>query len=162
MIELPRGYTVNPLTNPPDPGITGPATPPPSDTGFLVPEAIRKEVISLAISNELLADAAWRPRTREEQATHERQRQAALDAMTQAHAQLLADRFTDDLAIAVLTLHAPQVHGYLVTCDGCDFAGYEGEPPEWPCRTYRLAAEHSGRQFVGEYEAYGPRMVTRP
>jgi hypothetical protein len=29
MTDLPRGYTVNPLTNPPDPGITGPATPPP-------------------------------------------------------------------------------------------------------------------------------------
>src|SRR6478752_1978539 len=23
-------------------------------------------------------------------------------------------------------------------CEGCDYGGYEGEPPEWPCRTVLL------------------------
>jgi hypothetical protein len=25
-------------------------------------------------------------------------------------------------------------------CAGCDWSGYDGEPPEWPCRTVRLIA----------------------
>ncbi|HEX3782728.1 MAG TPA: hypothetical protein VHX38_23935 [Pseudonocardiaceae bacterium] len=127
--------------------------------GFLVPQTLRDEIMSLALGTTMLGRvAAMSP---EERAAAEQASRAALDAITKAHAELLADT-ADALAVAVLTLHAPQTHGNLVTCAGCDYAGYEGEPPEWPCRTYRLAAERNGRQFVGEYEPYGPRMEVQP
>jgi len=29
-------------------------------------------------------------------------------------------------------------------CDGCDFQGWEAEPPEWPCRTVKLII---GKEF---------------
>lgn len=49
------------------------------------------------------------------------------------------------LATAILGLHAPDTEGQWASpCPGCDYSGYEGEPPEWPCRTVRLVAEHHG------------------
>lgn len=35
----------------------------------------------------------------------------------------------------VLELHWPNDRK---ECVGCDFSGYEGEPPSWPCRTWNL------------------------
>src|SRR5690348_374467 len=35
----------------------------------------------------------------------------------------------------IMQLHSRDSMG---NCVGCDFTGYEGEPPEWPCRTVRL------------------------
>lgn len=47
------------------------------------------------------------------------------------------------LQLAIMELHAPvfssEVDG-TGHCDGCDGGGYEYEAPEFPCRTYRLAA----------------------
>jgi hypothetical protein len=42
----------------------------------------------------------------------------------------------------VLELHAPVFDQYdrRGRCDGCDFGGCEAEAPEFPCRTYELAA----------------------
>src|ERR1700755_1626865 len=28
-------------------------------------------------------------------------------------------------------------------CEGCDYAGWEGEPPAWPCRTIYAATGHA-------------------
>lgn len=45
----------------------------------------------------------------------------------------------DPLGQAVLALHQPNEYQ---ECEGCDYAGWEGDPPEWPCRTVELLAEH--------------------
>lgn len=42
---------------------------------------------------------------------------------------------SDDVLSALRLLHQPvDSYGYL-TCEGCDFGGYEAESPAWPCRT---------------------------
>lgn len=43
----------------------------------------------------------------------------------------------EPLAAAVLQLHAPSEERH-ARCLGCDYDGFEAEPPEFPCRTYRL------------------------
>ena len=41
----------------------------------------------------------------------------------------------------LLVLHAPIGTGrYDTRCGGCDIAGTEAEPPDWPCRTYDVLA----------------------
>lgn len=34
----------------------------------------------------------------------------------------------------IMQLH----HRRFEACQGCDYGGYEAEPPDWPCRTVRL------------------------
>ena len=50
---------------------------------------------------------------------------------------------------ALLTLHQPKWPGYGTgyRCDGCDFAGYEAEPADWPCETVGVIAGHLGVQL---------------
>jgi hypothetical protein len=48
---------------------------------------------------------------------------------------------TDPVARAVLDLHKADGCG---DCEGCDFGGYECEPPEWPCRTSTTIAAMLG------------------
>ena len=44
----------------------------------------------------------------------------------------------------ILELHAPvTVSASFYECGGCDFGGWEGDSPAWPCRTYKLAARLS-------------------
>lgn len=126
--------------------------------GFLIPETIRAELLSyvMEVPTELLRDYAWRPLTPEELAQRKAGRAATLTAMREAHAALLADAAGDTLAAEILTLHAPKSAGYLIECEGCDFGGYEGEAPEWPCRTYTVVAGRFGRRFVEG--PYGTRM----
>lgn len=35
----------------------------------------------------------------------------------------------------IMQLHSQNSHG---ECQGCDYSGMEGEPPDWPCRTVAL------------------------
>ena len=42
------------------------------------------------------------------------------------------NKVADPVARTVLDLHRCVEYG---ECDGCDFAGYEGDRPQWPCRT---------------------------
>lgn len=45
----------------------------------------------------------------------------------------------------IIALHAPQPdkdYPNLIWCAGCDYNGYEPEPGEWPCRTYKIAVRH--------------------
>lgn len=68
-------------------------------------------------------------------------------------AEFPADR-TGHTAVlfAVLELHQPGPHwvgtgGYVPwwECYGCEFSGGgDGEPPEWPCQTTLLIAQHLG------------------
>lgn len=46
---------------------------------------------------------------------------------------------TDPVSRKVLDLHH-RIH--VDQCAGCEFAGYEAEPPMWPCATVDLIAEH--------------------
>lgn len=85
-------------------------------------------------------------------------RQAYAADVQRAHERLLADQ-PEGLVNVLLILHAPVKDAYdpFPVCRGCDFEGCEGEPPEWPCSTYRMIAEHCGRQFDGGWSQ--PRMV---
>jgi hypothetical protein len=38
----------------------------------------------------------------------------------------------------IMQLHCRNETTFGGTCEGCDYGGYEGESPEWPCRTVRL------------------------
>ena len=123
--------------------------------GFLVPETIRATLIShvMQVPTELLRDYVGRPSTSEERAEHERQRQERQTRIRRVHANLLAVAADQPMAVDLLTLHAPNISGpYLVTCEGCDWGGYEGESPEWPCRTYGRIAERLGYP-IGEWES---------
>lgn len=42
---------------------------------------------------------------------------------------------------AIARLHSPDNH--YRTCTGCDYAGYEAEQPDWPCRTWELIANYN-------------------
>lgn len=54
------------------------------------------------------------------------------------------------LTVEILNLHAPDVDAqWSQECPGCDFGGYEGEPPDWPCRTVRALATHHGIDMPG-------------
>jgi hypothetical protein len=66
-----------------------------------------------------------------------------------AHEQLRQD--ATGLLGELLDLHAPHTDQCYSTpvCEGCDAEGYDVESPRWPCRTYRLIAEGTGREFTG-------------
>ncbi len=127
-----------------------------TDDGFLVPAVIRAEMLSLATGTTMLGRSAVMTPEQREKACRD-----ALIRMQVEHAELRAEVDGDALVASVLGLHAPEIHGDLATCGGCCFGGYEGEPPEWPCTTHVVIAEAYGREFVGECEPYGPRMVRR-
>lgn len=65
---------------------------------------------------------------------------ARIDAARAAkHAQLLGD--PHQTIRHVVELHAPvQASASWLECHGCDVAGYDAEPPWWPCATWRLLA----------------------
>lgn len=60
---------------------------------------------------------------------YERRKQVAAEAAAVFTATLAA--VSDPVARAVLDLHQADRFG----CLGDDYGGYEGESPEWPCRT---------------------------
>lgn len=112
-----------------------------------MPETIRATLIShvMQVPTELLRDYVGRPSTPEERAERERHHRERQARIQRVHADLLAAAADVPLAVDLLTLHAPNITGpSLVTCEGCDWGGYEGESPEWPCRTYSRMAEHLG------------------
>lgn len=96
--------------------------------------------------SKLLAETN-RPATPEEMAAHEAQEAAS--AARRAAREATWGAFLEDLkhvahplARAVLALHASDYPSRRYSeCTGCDFAGYEGEPPEWPCRTVDLICD---------------------
>lgn len=74
---------------------------------------------------------------------HQR-RLAELEKALDEHADRLAEayRAEDRLTYRLLQLHAPERNfETFFTCCGCDFSGFDGEAPEWPCRTYSLLME---------------------
>ena len=100
----------------------------------VLPYAYQPMVISVSsVLKPKPIDAAERQRIREE-AERERQR------LREAHEVLLK---SDDLtARKVAELHSPdEFDGRFRQCQGCDYDGYDGERPAWPCRTWDLIAD---------------------
>lgn len=93
-------------------------------------------------------------RSRAFHAEQQARRVQALDALEQL-------RSKDSLTASILDLHSCDTGAdWSPECAGCDFSGYEGEPPEWPCRTILALAEHHGidmpttlpgRHYEGEF-----------
>lgn len=71
------------------------------------------------------------------------------DVAAQSYAALLAR--LNGTARAVAELHAPKVFDASMIsegwtgCRGCDYSGWEGEPPPWPCRTIKLLKARARR-----------------
>ena len=72
-------------------------------------------------------------------AEYEQRKQAASEALPVFVAALAA--VTDPVARAVLDLHKADGRG---DCEGCEYGGYECEPPEWPCGTTTTIANLLG------------------
>lgn len=72
-------------------------------------------------------------------ADYEARKQAATEAWPVFVAALNA--VTDPVGRAVLDQHKADEDG---RCRGCDFDGYEAEPPNWPCPTTILIATTLG------------------
>jgi hypothetical protein len=106
---------------------------------------VRKVAGWVPISAELLADRRGRRATPEDAERWARERQAAaelLAARLARHARLL-DVVTGPRRDLV-ELHGPESatwSGVGYVCHGCEIAGYEAEPPDWPCSTWVIAAE---------------------
>lgn len=122
--------------------------------GFLLPEIIREELLSSALSATPLGTGP--APTPEQIAASKQRREEAREAMLREHRFLLEDVPRGGLAEDMLTLHAPNRNG---RCDGCNFDGYEAEPPEWPCTTYQHTAVRYGRRFVEDQ--YGDWRMER-
>lgn len=124
-------------------------------------DEVKKLSMVIPISNEITLRAEpelafalsrlWGPDTRtpEQKAADEKrwqemdaERKRADQAELNAHGERMAA--ATGLRRAILELHAPQRYeSGRLHCDGCDMDGYEVEAPDFPCRTYTLAAEAS-------------------
>lgn len=101
---------------------------------------------AVPVPRELLLDAGAIEPTAAERAEYERQRAESERRRAEQEAKLAAARaelaaITDPLARTVLDLHCEDGHG---DCGGCDFSGWEAEPPRWPCTTTITIARRYG------------------
>jgi len=129
-------------------------------------EAFFKNSIALRISREMAIDfgmveatEAEKRKRGEELAAYRAKRAAAQPRLRAALAALDA---LDGLARDVLDLHAfdrSNRYGWHA-CEGCDFSGYEGDPPDWPCRTVELIAGHHGIDLT-DFHLYDPEETNR-
>jgi hypothetical protein len=87
------------------------------------------------------------------------------------HARLLelaaGDTPTAAAATAVLLLHAPvRTYPKLASedhhCPGDDFGGYDGEAPDWPCRTVQDIAAAFGVALHARCPVCSPLSATKP
>jgi len=123
----------------PMPAAKGPPTPPPA------PQAIKIGHV-VEVARELALDHGLVEPTEQERAEMERdaaqaeERRAERAAKRDAAREQLAG-IIEEPARTILDLHAENDFG---ECTGCDFAGSEGEPPDWPCATVITIARHYG------------------
>lgn len=98
---------------------------------------ISKELFEMLTRPSTLADIARRDHDLEK---FRAKREAAQPAFRAAIAAI--DHVEEPYAAVVLKLHARSgsYTGHQ-SCEGCDYAGFDGEPPEWPCSTVELLAE---------------------
>ena len=127
--------------------------------------SLRKNSIAIHLTRETLldfgmvqptpAEAEQRRRTRE---SLEQRRSDAMPRIRAALAQL--DAITDPTARAVLELHTRDRDSAHAHCDGCDYSGYEGDSPDWPCRTVDLIAQLNNID-LSDYWLYEPQEDPR-
>jgi hypothetical protein len=125
----------------------------------MVTEAYEQKLITMAqapVLAKLLAGEEVNPYSEEELAAREArrlQREEAAARRNRARELFRAAlaEITDPTARAVLDLHSelPGMAGWS-DCEGCDFAGYDGDAPDWPCRTVRLIADRFHIKEEGE------------
>lgn len=105
------------------------------------------QVLGLLPTGPLFRDGIpvlGRPPTDEQKQRRDRRQQAALRLariVLSEHGHVVAG--APEAVRPFLELHGPvYTKGYErwgAHCDGCDVGGQEGEQPEFPCSTYRLA-----------------------
>ena len=112
------------------------------------PIVLKKNTIAMSVSREMALDYGLVEPTPEEKAEREesarkwRQKRAEARPGTVAYLAAL-DGITDRPSRIVLDLHSRGA-GHYPECTGCDYEGYESEPPSWPCRTVDAIADHYG------------------
>lgn len=117
------------------------------------PMDVQKAAYVLPVPREILIAEGLVQPTPEEHV--ELEREAAISRLREAErkevmrvARERLAAITDPVARVVLDLHGERFHGRdhhsWSTCDGDDVDGYEGEAPEWPCRTVETIARHYG------------------
>lgn len=100
---------------------------------------VNKIAVLIPVSSGLLDDL------RGGMSDEERARLQAWVARRAAARQNMLDRLRairDDVTVAIVALHKPTraVSDY-PECDGCEYGGYDGDRPEWPCRTILTLAK---------------------
>ena len=121
---------------------------------------IEKNAIAFPISREMALDFGLVEPTeaeREERAAVMAQWQAKRDAAQPGiGAALAALDALNGVEREMLDLHSfDRTKRYAQECEGCDFSGFEGEPPAWPCRTVDLIARSHGID-LSEFNLYEP------
>lgn len=119
-----------------------------------VRHTVEKFGAQVFISDALLGQTQRREWTEEERAEHA-QRVADEQELTVRASVALAGE-DDPFVRALLDLHSADEYG---NCRGCDFAGYDAEPPEYPCRTVALVAYHASIEMP---ETWRPRPACDP
>ena len=115
--------------------------------------------------------------TPEELAAHNA-KMSAFHAEQRALRALMLSAYADmrnmsSLGNAILDLHSCDLDAeWGAECPGCDFDGYEGEAPSWPCRTVVAVAQHygvvmpdrslPGKHYEGEYRPRDGKRVENP
>jgi hypothetical protein len=122
-------------------------------------ESFFKNSIALQISREMAVDFGLVEATEAEKRERDAQMAAHQARKAEAQPRLRAALSKLDalegIERAVLDLHTFERLSRYPTCEGCDFAGYEGDPPDWPCRTVELIAERHGID-VSNFYLYAP------
>lgn len=104
--------------------------------------------IVMNVSREMALDYGMVQPTPEEKAEREaaaeRFRQSQVAKRSEFREAITELWLVGGVTAAVLDLHKPDLEADYPDCPGCDVSGYEGEQPDWPCRTVRLLAEVNG------------------
>lgn len=110
--------------------------------GMVIPVSCDLAETKFDLFGLLLAEQRrWEALTPEQRAREMEQR-AQAEAARAAEMDALHDdvrRKAHYLLRPILDLHRPVTRHGSVECGGCEFGGYEAEPPPWPCATYQLA-----------------------
>lgn len=97
-----------------------------------------KKVYEDSLTEQLNRDTSFFSRVRGEQTPEELERIAAAKAKREDLIDLL--NTATGIVKAIVELHSTDAK-WMDECNGCDFGGYEGDKPAWPCRTIELIAE---------------------
>lgn len=108
----------------------------------LIPEIWTNQIVAQLTKTPTLF-GAFPEVTDEARARYAAKRAARAEYLTALRTAL--DISDDPTVRAVADLHGTDGYGY---CTGCDFAGYDSEPTDWPCRTSELLGATLGLEVV--------------